>query len=92
MKGKQSAVEKPFHDLSRRLEARERELTQMASEGAKLAEAAKELEAFVEAKKAELDKAQPISAKIDKLRDQVKEGVRLSRSIGSIVLFSYLLT
>ena len=66
-------MEKPFHDLARRLEARERELTQMASEGAKLAEAAKDLEAFVEAKWEEMEGAQPISAKIDKLRDQVSK-------------------
>ena len=72
LKGKQSAVEKPFHDLARRLEARERELTQMASEGAKLADAAKDLEAFIAAKKEEMEKAPPISAKIDKLRDQVR--------------------
>ena len=71
LKGKQSAVEKPFHELARRLDARERELTQMASEGAKMAEAAADLEAFVAAKKEELEKASPISAKIDKLRDQV---------------------
>ena len=71
LKGKQSAVEKPFHDLVRRLDARERELTQLASEGAKLSEAAADLEAFVAAKKAEIDSAPPISAKIDKLRDQV---------------------
>ena len=64
-------MEKPFHDLARRLDARERELTQMASEGAKLADAAKELEAFVQAKKEEMEQAPPISAKIDKLRDQV---------------------
>ena len=64
-------MEKPFHDLVRRLDARERELTQLASEGAKLSEAAADLEAFVAAKKAEIDSAPPISAKIDKLRDQV---------------------
>ena len=63
-------MEKPFHDLVRRLDARERELTQLASEGAKLSEAAADLEAFVAAKKAEIDSAPPISAKIDKLRDQ----------------------
>ena len=68
----QSAVEKPFHDLARRLEARERELTSMASEGVKLTEATADLQAFLAAKKEELDQAAPISAKIDKLRDQVR--------------------
>ena len=90
MKGKQSAVEKPFHELARRLEARERELTSMASEGAKLTEAAAELEAFVAAKKEELDQAPPISAKIDKLRDQVIVEFR-KRGI-SLFLFSSFIT
>ena len=71
LKAKQAAVEKPFHELSRRLDARERELSQMASESVKLAEAAEDLQSFVDAKKEELDKAPPVSAKIDKLRDQV---------------------